>query len=39
MAIYSITNRSIVDALVTAKRRGVDVAVKTDNKTESEHWS
>ena len=35
VAIYSITNRSIVDALVAAKRRGVDVAVKTD-KTESE---
>jgi len=35
VAIYSITNRSIVDALVAAKRRGVDVAVKTD-KTENE---
>src|SRR5215472_11479793 len=35
VAIYSITSRSIVDALVAAKRRGVDVAVKTD-KSESE---
>ena len=30
MAIYSITNRSIVDALVAAKSRGVDVALKLD---------
>ena len=36
VAIYSITNRAIVNALVAAKRRGVDVAVKTD-KAESEH--
>src|SRR5712691_2555240 len=35
VAIYSITHSAIVDALIAAKRRGVDVALKTD-KTESE---
>ena len=34
VAMYALTNPQIVDALLEAKRRGVDVALKTD-KTES----
>lgn len=29
-AMYGLTNAQIVDALLAAKRRGVDVALKTD---------
>ena len=33
--MYGLTSRGIVDALITAKNRGVDVAIKTD-KTETQ---
>jgi mitochondrial cardiolipin hydrolase len=36
VAIYSLTNARIVDALIAAKRRGLDVAVKTDKNESAE---
>jgi phospholipase D len=35
--MYGLTSRSIVDALIAAQSRGVDVAIKTDKKESEKH--
>jgi len=37
VAMYGLSSRSIVDALIAAKSRGVDVAIKTDKKESEKH--